>query len=78
MHIILSMIKSRRFIRALSLELFREYIFKLMRDPKLYKDMSTNARNSTYKYSKEVFASEVLKVYHKAIEKKSNSKKIED
>ena len=53
-------------------------IFKLMNDKKLYKDMSTNARNSTYKYSKEVFASEVLKVYHKAIEKKSNSKKIED
>lgn len=49
-----------------------------MNDKKLYKDMSTNARNSTYKYSKEVFASEVLKVYHKAIEKKSNSKKIED
>ena len=57
---------------------FKDYIFKLMNDKKLYKDMSTNARNSTYKYSKEVFASEVLKVYHKAIEKKSNSKKIED
>lgn len=54
---------------------FKDYIFKLMNDKKLYKDMSTNARNSTYKYSKEVFASEVLKVYHKAIEKKSNSKK---
>lgn len=52
---------------------FREYIFKLMRDPKLYKDMSTNARNSTYKYSKEVFASDILKVYHKAIEKYKNS-----
>ena len=49
---------------------FKDYIFKLMNDKKLYKDMSTNARNSTYKYSKEVFASEVLKVYHKAIEKK--------
>ena len=48
---------------------FKDYIFKLMNDKKLYKDMSTNARNSTYKYSKEVFASEVLKVYHKAIEK---------
>lgn len=57
---------------------FKDYIFKLMNDKKLYKDMSTNARNSTYKYSKEVFASEVLKVYHKAIEKKSNSKKIGD
>ena len=50
---------------------FKDYIFKLMNDKKLYKDMSTNARNSTYKYSKEVFASEVLKVYHKAIEKKN-------
>ena len=41
-----------------------------MNDQKLYKDMSTNARNSTYKYSKEVFAADILKVYHKAIEKK--------
>lgn len=49
---------------------FKDYIFKLMNDQKLYKDMSTNARNSTYKYSKEVFASDILKVYHKAIEKK--------
>lgn len=46
---------------------FKEYIFKLMNDEKLYKEMSLNARNSTFKYSKEVFASEVLKVYHKAI-----------
>lgn len=49
---------------------FKDYIFKLMNDRKLYKDMSTNARNSTYKYSKEVFAADILKVYHKAIEKK--------
>lgn len=49
---------------------FKDYIFKLMNDQKLYKDMSTNARNSTYKYSKEVFASDILKVYHKAIENK--------
>ena len=54
---------------------FKDYIFKLMNDKKLYKDMSTNARNSTYKYSKEVFASEVLKVYHKAIEKNQTLKK---
>lgn len=46
---------------------FKDYIFKLMNDNKLYKEMALNARNSTYKYSKEVFASEVLKVYHKAI-----------
>ena len=49
---------------------FKDYIFKLMNDQKLYKDMSTYARNSTYKYSKEVFAADILKVYHKAIEKK--------
>ena len=49
---------------------FKNYIFKLMNDQKLYKDMSTNARNSTYKYSKEVFAADILKVYHKAIENK--------
>lgn len=49
---------------------FKDYIFKLMNDQKLYKDMSTNARNSTYKYSKEVFAADILKVYHKATENK--------
>ena len=49
---------------------FKDYIFKLMNDQKLYKDMSTNARNSTYKYSKEVFAADILKVYHKVIENK--------
>lgn len=49
---------------------FKDYIFKLMNDKKLYKDMATNARNSTYKYSKEVFAADILKVYHKAIENK--------
>lgn len=48
---------------------FKDYIFKLMNDKKLYKDMATNARNSTYKYSKEVFAADILKVYHKAIGK---------
>ena len=49
---------------------FKDYIFKLMNDKKLYKDMATNARNSTYKCSKEVFAADILKVYHKAIENK--------
>lgn len=52
---------------------FKDYIFKLMNDSNLYKTMSTNARNSTYKYSKEVFASDILKVYHKAIENYKNS-----
>ncbi|MBD8923133.1 glycosyltransferase, partial [bacterium] len=49
---------------------FRKYVVTLMHDKKLYDNLSKNAFNSIYKYSKEVFASEVLKVYHKAIEKK--------
>ncbi len=52
---------------------FKDCIFKLMNDNKLYKEMSINARNSTYKYSKEVFASDVLKVYHKAIKNSKNN-----
>mgnify|MGYP000516698223 CR=1 FL=1 len=55
---------------------FKDYIFKLMNDDKLYKEMSINARNSIYKYSKEVFASDILKVYHKAI--KGHNKTSED
>ena len=55
---------------------FKNYIFKLMNDDKLYKEMSINARNSIYKYSKEVFASDILKVYHKAI--KGHNKTSED
>ncbi len=47
-----------------------------MNDDKLYKEMSINARNSIYKYSKEVFASDILKVYHKAI--KGHNKTSED
>lgn len=46
---------------------FKKYILMLMSNEKLYKELSLNALNSTYKYSKEVFASEVLKVYHKAL-----------
>ena len=49
---------------------FQKYIITLMTDKKLYNTLACNALNSIYKYSKEVFASEVLKVYHKAIEKK--------
>lgn len=45
---------------------FIDDVLKLLTNKVLYKEMSTNARNSTYKYSKEVFASEVLKIYHKA------------
>lgn len=46
---------------------FKKYIFMLLANKKLYNTMAINAFNSTYKYSKEVFASDVLKVYHKAI-----------
>lgn len=46
---------------------FEKYIFMLLANKKLYNTMAINAFNSTYKYSKEVFASDVLKVYHKAI-----------
>lgn len=46
---------------------FKKCIFMLLANKKLYNTMAINAFNSTYKYSKEVFASDVLKVYHKAI-----------
>ena len=46
---------------------FIKKTFMLMNDKELYKEMAKNAKNSTYQYSKEVFGSEVLKVYHKAI-----------
>jgi 1,2-diacylglycerol 3-alpha-glucosyltransferase len=46
---------------------FNESILKLMNNKELYKEMSLNAINSVYKYSKEVFASDILKVYFKAI-----------
>ena len=49
---------------------FRDYVIKLLVDKKLYKDMSINAKNSTYQYSKEVFAAKVLQIYHKALEKR--------
>ncbi len=49
---------------------FKEYIFKLISNNKLYKEMAINALNSTYKYSKEVFAADILKIYHAAILKK--------
>lgn len=52
---------------------FKDYVYKLMVNKVLYKEMSNNARNSTYKYSKEVFASEVLKVYHKATKEYKSS-----
>lgn len=51
-------------------EEYKKYILDLCYDKELYKTMSNNAKNSVYSYSKEVFASSVLKVYHQAISKK--------
>lgn len=48
---------------------FENAIFKLMNNSDLYKTMANNAKNSTFRYSKEVFGSEILKVYHKAMKK---------
>lgn len=51
---------------------FIEVVNKLINNKSLYKEMANNALNSTYKYSKEVFGSEILKVYHKAIKNYQN------
>lgn len=51
---------------------FRKYVLELMSNKELYNTMSMNAKNSTYSYSKEVFAENVLKVYNRAINKKKN------
>lgn len=53
---------------------FQNYIIKLKNNPTLYNKMKNNAQNSIHKYSKEVFGQEVLKIYQKAIEKKTDSK----
>lgn len=50
---------------------YQNLIIKLMNNKDLYETISLNAKNSIHKYSKEVFASDILKVYSKAIEKKS-------
>ena len=51
---------------------YQKYILSLVNNKELYKTISMNAKNSVYSYSKEVFASRVLKVYHEAIEKKAH------
>ena len=56
-------------------EEYKKDILDLVYDKQLYKTMSMNAKNSTYSYSKEVFASNVLKVYHEAIDKKKSKEK---
>lgn len=51
-------------------EEYIDKVFELMNNKKLYDTMSKNAVNSTYKFSKEVFGAEVLKIYCRAIENK--------
>ena len=53
---------------------FIDSSLKLFNNLNLYKTMCINAKNSIYKYSKEVFASDILKVYSKAIENHSKNK----
>ena len=48
-------------------------MLELINNKKFYNKLVMNTVNSVYKYSKEVFASEVLKVYHKALESKKSS-----
>lgn len=50
-------------------EEFINHVLVLYSNKKLYKKMQLNAKNSIHKYSKEVFASEILKVYYRAIDK---------
>jgi len=47
---------------------FIQYILELKNNRELYNTMRLNAKNSIYKYSKEVFASDILKIYSKTIE----------
>ena len=55
-------------------EEFIKRVLELKINEELYKEMAINAKNSIYRYSKEVFAADILKVYYKAMNKK-NSKK---
>lgn len=50
---------------------FVKHVLKLKSDKKLYKTMAMNAKNSIHRYSKEVFAADILKIYYKAIEIKN-------
>ncbi len=53
---------------------YSEIILKLVNDKKTYQSLEQNAQNSVYRYSKEVFASDVLKVYAQAVEKRKERK----
>ena len=54
---------------------FQDLVNKIIKDQKLYKEISNNAMKSIYKYSKEVFAKNVLKVYQNALKRAKNSNK---
>lgn len=54
-------------------EEFINHVINLKGNQELYKTISLNAKNSIHKYSKEVFASDVLKIYHKAINDKKQT-----
>lgn len=47
---------------------YQAIINKLANNKQLYQTIAQNARNSVYRYSKEAYASEVLKVYIEAIQ----------
>ena len=51
-------------------EEFIKRVLELKINEELYKEMAINAKNSIYRYSKEVFAADILKVYYKAMNKK--------
>ena len=53
-------------------EEFIKRVLELKINEKLYKEMCTNAKNSIHRFSKEVFASDILKVYYEALNKKNS------
>lgn len=55
---------------------FIDRVLDLRNDKDLYNTMAINAKNSVYRYSKEVFASDILKVYYKAIEVRNKNKEL--
>ena len=53
-------------------EEYKDILKKILNDRKILDNLSENARISSNKYSSDTFASNVLKVYEKAIEKRKN------
>jgi 1,2-diacylglycerol 3-alpha-glucosyltransferase len=51
---------------------FIKKVITLKENKDKYQEMTLNAKNSIYKYSKEVFASDILKVYSKALNEKNS------